>query len=361
MNQERIGGHLGMDVFRDTHTEGGVSTIRKQALHDIGNEGELVGVDLFGMNETAIHNEVAMLDIMKESGFTPEWIEIDGGRSVQSDVGITEPPRDGEAWRHNLIKMLATIRGTGLRHGDLKGANIITVKDRPFAVDWQESHRFGDVAPQKSPLSDSYMLMQHIEGTADADGHTDIPRVARRWKAVLGSLGAVRDVSLPLYGKTFLDLGCFQGDFVALAACEGMTATGIDLGGFRTGENSVAIGNYLWANLPYGRMHLLKADIMEIPAFTVDVVIMFSTWPYIVQQYGFHRASNVLKKIIEEVEVFFFETQYHGDGPGPDFLKEDWQVHNLFKGLGAKHAEPIATFPVTGHDDRMRTVWRIQR
>lgn len=356
---ERIGGHRGLDVFREGPPGGLQSRIYKRALHERGNQGDLHGVDLYGLNETAIHNEAWMLDVMDGSGFTPELLDIEGGESSQQDVGISEPPMDGELWRQNCVRMLATIRQRNLRHGDLKGANIITRADRPWAVDWQEAHYLGDVAPQVKPYSDSHLLMQHVEGTPDVDGRRDIPRVARRWRAVLGSLGAITDLMLPLAGKTFVDLGCFQGDFVALAASEGMRAYGFDAGGFRPGENSIEKGRHIWRHLSFGTCELLQEDIMKMPDLQADVVIMFSTWAYIVRDYGRPAAVRLLGKIVQEADVFFFETQLAGDGPGPEWLEEDDQIPIMFAAIGGK-CEAIGRFQVTNRP-AFRTVWRVEK
>lgn len=355
---ERIGGHRGLDVMRWEGHRSAATVIQKTALHELGNQGVLMGVDLYGLNETAIHNEAMMLDYMMDSGFTPRLIDIDEGVLIEGDIGVSEPPTDPELWRRNLVRMLATIRSRGLRHGDLKGNNIVTVNNWPWAVDWQEGHQIGDVPPQKNPFTDSHLVMQHIEGTPDINGQRDIPRVAKRWRAVLGSLGAVMNVGLPLKGKTFLDLGCFQGDFVALAASEGMTALGVDSGGFRSGEDSIEIGRNLWKDFPFGEVQLFQSDIIDFPDFDKDVVMMFSTWPYIVQQYGPPKAQALLERIIQDAGVFFFETQLAGDGPGPDFLKTDLHVVDMLDGLGAQKVTALGTFPVTGRP-AARSVWRV--
>lgn len=356
----RIGGHLGMDVERQVLADGS-RIIIKSARHDIGNQGNLTGVDLYELNVTAIHNEAIMLDAMEGSGYTPDLIDIEGGKVWQTDVGVSDSVRDPEACRRNLVRMLATVRSRGLRHGDLRFPNIINVDDWPWVVDWQESHRIGDVAPQKSPVSDAFLLMQHIEGTPGPNGQFDTPRVARRWRAVLGSLGATLDFTLPLKDKMFLDLGCFQGDFVALAASEGMNAMGVDRGGFRSGEDSIAIGKQLWEQFPFGRIECVKADILSVPPPTLaaDVVVMFSTWSYIVKDYGYHTAVNLLTEIIGQAGVFFFENQLSGDGPGPEFLRTDQDIEGMLLGAGARVVKPIGTFPVTGRP-ASRTVFRVE-
>ena len=357
---QKLGGHRGLDVIRWTGHRAARTVIQKSALHELGNQGgDLFGVDLYGLNETAIHNEAMMLDVMEDSGFTPRLIDIDEGVLIQGDVGTNEPVTDPELWRRNLVKMLATIRSRGLRHGDLKGSNIITRDNWPWVIDWQESHYLGDVPPQRNPFTDSSLLMQHIEGTPDANGQIDVPRVGRRWRLVLGALGAVTNCNVPLKGKTFLDLGCFQGDFVALAAAEGMRAYGIDGGGFRSGENSIQIGKTVWRDFPFGELNLIQDDFVGFQAFPQDVVMMFSTWPYIVQQHGRPVAEGLLERIIQDAGVFFFETQLAGDGPGPDSLKTDRDVALMLMSLGAQSAIPLGTIPVTNRP-ASRTVWKVE-
>ncbi len=355
----RIGGHRGLDVTRHRAAEN-IYFIKKTALHEKGTQGDLIGVDLYGLNETAIHNEAMMLDIMEGSGFTPTLLDIKDGELIEGDVGENEPATDPELWRRNLARMLATIRSRGVRHGDLKGTNIITRNNWPWVVDWQESHYLGDVPPQRNPFTDSSLLMQHIEGTPDAKGQIDVPRVGRRWRLVLGALGAVTNCNLPLKGKTFLDLGCFQGDFVALAAAEGMRAYGIDSGGFRSGENSIQIGKALWKDFPFGEVNLIKTDISGVPDAKLDVIMMFSTWPYLVQQHGRTIAEATLRHAIIASDILFFETQLAGDGPGPDFLKTDQDVGQMLERLAApKGVHPLGTIPVTNRP-ASRTVWKVE-
>jgi SAM-dependent methyltransferase len=200
--------------------------------------------------------------------------------------------------------------------------------------------------------------MQHIEGTLGPDGFCDTPRVARRWRAVLWALGAAGNCTLPLKDKSFLDLGCFQGDFCALAAAEGMHAFGVDQGGFRTGENSIEIARQLWDGFPFGELTLTQHNITEWPSYVADVVMMFSTWSYIVKDHGLARAEEVLAKVIAEAGVLFFENQLYGDGPGPEFLKIDEDIRTTLHRLGGSTVKALATFPVTGRPGS-RTVWEV--
>ena len=346
-----------MDVFRDHGDQTG-PWIRKQAKHELGVTGDWAGLDVYGHNVEALINERVCLEAMDGSGFTPMMINVGRDYIEQEDMGDTETPNDMEAWRRNCVRMLAEIRARGLRHGDLVGSNIITRGNHPNAIDWQEGHLLTEPAPQKQPWSDSALLMRHIAGTPGPDGQMDIPRVARRWGVVLGALGANTNLTLPLKGKSFLDLGCFQGDFVALAAAEGMIATGVDAGGFRSGENSIEIGQKLWADFPFGEIRLRRMSIYKWSGY--DVVMLFSTWPYIVKDFGWDLACGLLRSIINENEVLFFETQLYGDGPGPEQLKTDDDVAALLFGEGATTVKNLGTFPVTNRP-ASRTIWEVRK
>ncbi len=362
MIETRIGGHVGMDVIRSVGGSGD-SIIIKQAKHALGVTGAWTGLDMHGHNVEALMNEAECLRAMADSGYTPRLL-LEGTDGIeQEDMGDTETPADMEAWRRNCVFMLAEIRARGLRHGDLKGSNIITRGNNPYAIDWQEGHLLTEPAPQKSPWSDSALLMRHIAGTYGPDGQLDTPRVARRWLTVLGALGASLNLTLPLKGKSFLDLGCFQGDFVALAAAEGMVATGIDQGGFRSGENSIEIGQKVWNGFPFGTINLLNQNIVDKAHQWAgyDVVVMFSTWPYIVQDFGWDPACEVLRSIVNNNEVLFFETQLHGDGPGPsESVTNDDVETMLWYRADASQIKNIGTFPVTGRPAK-RTVWEVRK
>lgn len=348
-----IGGHLGMDVTRTSQG------IMKRAL-------QTEGADIYKLNIGGLRNEARMLRAMAGTGVAPDLIHEGSDYIVQVDLGESEPITDGEAFRRSMMLALAHTRARGLRHGDFTGSNIIIRENRVWLIDWQESHRIGEPAPQKQPTSDASLVMKTIEGSAATDGNADTPRIARRWKAVIDYLGAHVDFEMPLRGKTFIDLGCFMGDFVALAAIEGMRAVGIDRGGFRTGEDSIDLGNEVWARFPWGDgmlgvPTLLRGDIVSVVnspgQWPNDYAMMFSTWPYIVDEYGWEIALHVLDRICQRSEVFFFETQLAGDGPGSDLLKTNEDVGRMFTDMGHTPVE-LRTIPVTGRPAE-RTVWAV--
>lgn len=363
-----VGGHRGMDVIRD-----GGGVILKRG-HNLENKDRTGWID----NIAALQNEAKFLRVMSGSGFTPEVlkdVEVEGDDGcvhpvgvrcpcvatlTQSDLGDSEPMKDGELFRRNCVKVLYEIRQRNVRHGDLNGPNILIRDDWPWVVDWQEAHFIGEPAPQKQPYSDSFLLWRTVAGTAGETG-SDLPRVARRWLAVLGALGGIRwavgTKKLPLAGLRLLDLGCFQGDFVAAGAAEGMEAVGVDSGGFRSGEDSIAQARELWPWIP--PTSFVSGDIMGIDKFNCDVVLMFSTWSYIVRDYGKQAAEDLIHRIVGDCGVLFFENQLKGDGPGPEFLADDDATGHYLCGF-ASQVKPLITIPVSGRP-ASRTVWEVRK
>lgn len=340
--KELIGGHQerpenavpGMHVFR---TDKG---IQKEAYN--ANDGE------------GLVREAECLRKLSGSGFAPELIETGGRAIIEEDVGQGEPIQDGEVWRRNCTRLLHVLRKAEIRHGDLTWSNIIVRNDSPVAIDFQQSLYFSEIPDPKDKrtLADSYYLWRAVQQPAKEHPIPDTPRVMRRWLTVLGSLGGFA-LGSPLKDKTFLDLGCFQGDFVAMAAAEGMIAVGLDTGKFSAG-NSISEARKQWTDIG---CTFQESDIMAGHLqFQFETVMMFSTWPYIVQDYGREAALDLLERITQDCGILFFETQLKGDGPGPDFLVEDQDVGNMLGAFGVP--QKLETIPVTGRE-ASRTVWRV--
>lgn len=159
-----------------------------------------------------------------------------------------------------------------------------------------------------------------------------------------------------------------------MAAADGMWAGGVDTGGFNTEINSIAEARTLWSDMSapldghaaWERANyrpgclFWQANIMDFTFenFDLDVILLFSTWAYIYNDYGRERAFQLLADIVKSCGILFFETQLAGDGPGPDFLVTDDDVANMLGQFGTP--QPLATIPVTGRP-ASRTVWRVSR
>lgn len=361
MTDEVIAGHEGIEVIRTA------DGILKRGYEGVGK----------GDNLLALQTEAKFLKVMAGCGFTPKLLvdyrESGGvGEILQEDLGKQEPMRDGELFRRNLVRVLYEVRKRKVRHGDLRivdlmeprqgnlRGNLLLRNDWPRVVDWQDAHFIGEPAPQLTPFSDSWGVWKTVEGEVSVEnGVADFPRVARRWLAVLGALGALQlprvQDDYTLKGASLMDLGCFQGDFVAAGAAEGMLATGIDSGGFRSGEDSIAIAKEMW---PWPECTFEKRDIMTLKHFRYDVVLLFSTWSYIVKDHGLAAAVELLRKIIADCGVLFFENQLHGDGPGPECFPDDDAIAALLGRFGNVKAL-WREIPVSATGAK-RTVWEVR-
>lgn len=336
MSAIHIGGHTtpegspGLEVVREN------DRIVKRAFNPSDAEG--------------LRREGLMLQRLAPTGYAPKLLEYEEGRIVEEDLGDGQPIQDGEKFRRECIYLLDALHSCNVRHGDLTQPNIIVRDDRPYAIDFQQSNFYDEGPPQKRPLSDSYFLYRW------AAEQYDTPRVLRRWLAVLGDLGGYAP-TLPLRERTLLDLGCYAGDFCGLAAVEGMRAVGVDTGHFTTEIDSIAEAGKLWDKL-HRIPTFRRMNIMEVEDFSFDVVLLFSTWAYICNDYGREEAFELLNRITKACGVLYFETQLAGDGPGPDFLLTEDDVANMLGQFGVP--TPLATISVAGRE-AARTVWKVHR
>ena len=335
-----LGGHRGLDVIRTK------CCVLKQAS--------------LPKDITGIRNEAEKLRALHGTGIAPEFLGEGEDYIAEQDLGDSQPIKDGEVLRQNAARALWTLRQHRIAHGDLGyHKNMVFKDDRPIFLDWAESWYYGEPSPDSRKGADSSMLWRTISFmTAEMHPHPDTPRIIRRWCAVAGALGANGQSNLLLEGKTLLDLGCFQGDFCAMAAADGMGAHGVDNGGFRSGENSIELGRRLWAAMiSKAHIALFQSDILDWRNFAYDAVLLFSTWAYVYRDYGEERALQLLEDIMAQCRVLFFETQLAGDGPGPAFLKTHEHVGAMLGRFGK--AEEIARFPVSLNPSAVRSIWKV--
>lgn len=339
-----IGGHDGLRVYR---TEKGILKL----VHQDTIEGQ----NLTDMNIAGIHNEARFLRLLEDTGYTPRLIDEGDDWILEEDLGDTETPTSIQELSRHCCRMLNIFCEQRVRHIDLTWPNVVVRDNHPWAIDWQQSRLWHEEPnPNERWETDTATVWRWLSVVKDTKGVNDENRVVRRWASVLGQLGA--QCRIPQNdGKTFLDLGCFQGDHVAMARCDGMEAEGVDFGGFRTGEDSIEIAEKLWAGMG---CKFTKVNIMDLPGnyFVRDVVVMFSTWPYVVNRFGPEKAEHLLATILWHCGRFFFETQLYGDGPGPDFLRKKNDVADLLRRCGATEVTELSTIPVYGRPAE-RTVW----
>lgn len=266
------------------------------------------------------------------------------------------PIVDGERWRRNCTRMLWRLRQARIRHADLTPMNMaIRGEDEPVIYDFHSSHLFDEPPPDRQ-TSDSFLLWNRQKEFPSQLWPADSPRIIRRWLAVMGDLGGNTGVA-NLEGKTLLDLGCFAGDFCGMAAADGMIATGVDLGGFNAEYDSLSVARALWGEMACEFSRVDLRDWWHAAGGVWDVVLVFSTWSYLVWDAGEPYARRWLAETINHAGVLYFENQLAGDGPGPAFFAEDADVVNYLGQFGEVAA--IATIPVTGRP-HSRTVFRVR-
>ncbi len=288
--RELIYGHKGLQTYRTA--EGILQVVNK--VH---------GDDKYEINLKGIKNAAAKMKLLEGSGFTPKLLRETKQSIIQEDLGLSEGVEnfstdDWQDFRRHLTRALITLRQKRIRHGDLNGNNIIIKNKKPYIIDWQESHTIGTKPPQQMPMHDTCWLFGNIVRWIGNPVKSDPYRVCRRWNHINGDLMGGADCSLPLEGKALLDVGCFQGDFSAMAAAELMKVTGIDPGGFRSGEDSIEIGKELWKGVD--NLTLIQMDVVDWPNFNYDIVLFMDTFPYVVRDHGKERAIEILNKMVKE-------------------------------------------------------------
>lgn len=273
-----------------------------------------------------------------------------------NEEGRRGPIINGETWRRECARLLWTLRQRRVRHCDLTPPNIFVRNDSPIVIDFHSAEDFDDPnAEPKRTTSDSFIMWNRMQDVGSVQYPADSPRIIRRWLAVMGDLGGNNGIA-NLEGLSLLDLGCFAGDFCGLAAADGMQAFGVDLGGFNTEYDSLEEAERLWS--PMGAI-FQKRNLIDVElAGEFDATLVFSTWSYLVKDFGEPRAKDWLAYVMEHSRRLYFENQLAGDGPGPDFFVEDSDVINYLGQFG--NVVSLGTFPVTGRD-HARTVFRVSR
>ena len=311
----------------------------------------------------AIHNAAEKLRLLDGSGFTPRLLDEKPQSILQEDLGqkdnsVTErwSVEDWIDFRRALIRCLITMRQKHIRNGDLNGnSNIWIKKKKPYLIDWWDSHFTWEKPPQKGGggMTDAYWITASLNRWSLNKDLCDANRCSRRWGAIHGALIGTFNCSLPMEGKTLLDVGCFQGDFSAWAAAENMIVTGIDTGEFRSGENSIDIAKSLWKDIP--NLEFIQSDVMDWQTFKYDVILFMDTFSHLVKYLGKEAPTRLLNRMVNEAGCVFFETQMDGDRTGVEWLKTKDDIIALVPNALFKE---VATLPEHGIP---RTLWKITK
>jgi len=311
----------------------------------------------------AIHNAADKMRLLEDSGFTPKLLAERDTEILQEDLG-NKNDEGVEGWtvedwiefRRALIRCLITLRQKHIRNGDLNGNSNIWIRNKkPYLIDWWDSHFTWEKPPQKggAGMTDAYwVFMSLIKWSLDFN-LSDANRCSRRWGPIHGALVGTFNCSLPMEGKTLLDVGCFQGDFAAWAAAENMIVTGIDTGEFRSGEDSIDIAKTIWDGIP--NLIFVKADVMSWPDFHYDVILFMDTYSHLVKYLGKEAPTKLLNRMVNEAGIVFFETQMDGDRTGVEWLKTPDDIFALVPGANFKEIVTLLEHGIP------RTLWKITK
>lgn len=305
-----------------------------------------------------ISNESMFLGMMATSGYVPKVVGYLGSeQGVTSifleDLGDTQPVTDTDALLTHATHLLGHLHQRGIWHGDLTAPNIIIRDDKPHAIDFAES-RFLDAAKMnvipKRPEPDWFHLLQAMEH------HGDPRRIIRRWLAIRESLGTAS-----LEGKTVVDFGCHEGYMVALASADGANTIGWDID-----QITCAKARDRWVDMPKSKrqfpLMFLHLDIDQVRRQVfrkrLDVSLLLSTYPYMIEQLTEEKARLVLARIVQLSDVVFFEAQSSGDGSGPAFWKDQAAVGEYLTVFG--NVEEVCRLKIAGRDAE-RVTWKITK
>ncbi len=281
------------------------------------------------------------LQALKHTPYVPKPISFDGETLVTEFIeGNTVT--DTFWLRYHLIHMLYRFQEAGLVHGDSTGVNMRIRHNIPIVFDWDQStFVYQTPRPQSKPRPDIHFALPVV-----AKWGGDPSRILRRWHHSRLAIEYYRG-----WG-TFLDLGTHKGEFPALATIDGMKAHGIDGEYIRPCINE--------ARDLYGLLGCTyeKEDIFLMDNYEADVVMLFSTWAYIVGQHSQQVGDYVLRQCIAESNILLFETQLYRDGPGLEIHRTDEDVVDHLYKLGATHVEPVVTLEKVT-DGKLRTVWKV--
>jgi len=317
----------------------------RSGMRVVLNSGVVTKYALDEANLAGINNAYRFYKALSDTKYVPKNAVLSDNilRTEYVEEQYVNDNTFHENFRRECIRLIFELRNRGIWHGDLTSYNYIIRDNVPVVIDWDQSNFVFEDMMQKRPKTDAYHLYKTIP-----DKTGDVNRIMRRWLVI-------RDYMEPYkgWGKV-VDLGTYQGDTAALAQSEFFFSTGVDIQQMRT--ICIQEAKEMWE--PYG-CRFVEKDIVDFDCTPYDIAIMFSTWAYIVRDHGKEIALKTLQRIINQVDMLFFETQLLGDGPGPEFLKTDDDTKRMLSEY-ASVVEPLITIPVYDRE-ALRTTWLVKR
>lgn len=256
---------------------------------------------------------------------------------TMEDVGESLDIVDEYKFRTHFLRFLWELRQRQIEHGDLTSANIRVVNDVPKVLDWKESRfKFEHARPTKRPEGDIVHAFMFLAGLPDGSRH------GRRFAAMWNGVNGHHIVGRPWHnfpdGRRWVDVGCFHGDIPACAAVAGFeNVAGID------SDRSAILRCQARFN-GFGIMYqtLDAIELRPTPLNTpVNVLSCLSAYPYILNKHGDIESNRLIEGWIDKSDIFFFECQLSGDGPGPEEFQTTRHIEEWLYERGANHVEPV--------------------
>lgn len=320
-------------------------------------DGVIFKVALAEEGQRELAREASFLEALAGTGIAPRLMERTESQLVLEDLGDGEEIKLGANFVTSSILLLNELKANGIRHGDLTSRNVIVRNNSPVAIDFSQATFVDEGGPYKRPKPDAYYFWQAVIGLLPDQ------RYVTRWQAVRKALGGDEDGAWDcLAGRSVTDLGCWDGDALAMAVAEGADGVGIDARADPLATAKDRWGRFgcrfLSADLMDDFSRYTKSEPTSMGRLAEDIVFMFNaTWSWIVQR-DERLARGFLNRIIEKSNVLFFETELYGDGPGAKFLRTQDDVGKLLAGKG-REVERLATYAVGGRDAE-RIVWSVR-
>jgi len=156
--------------------------------------------------------------------------------------------------------------------------------------------------------------------------------------------------SIDLVGKSVLDLGCGGGDMLQFAAQAGAVEVwGVD--------NDVAeVAKTLGRIRTLGNVYMVYCSIdnwFRVSHRVFDVVMCLSVLPYVDDFYA------TLKLIADHSHIAIIECQYHGDGPGPYWLRCDVDMSGALSSVGFNNVTKLGSTEVLYRNTEC-ALWRAE-
>jgi len=163
------------------------------------------------------------------------------------------------------------------------------------------------------------------------------------------------DSSIDFRDKRVLDLGCGPGDFLTRSLLSGASfVMGVETDYVIASWADARMLSDGWALDRYAISvndidSIVLEDDKDYKGF--DIIICFSVLPYL------DGPGNAMLWVKDNCDVAVIECQYHGDGPGPEYIKNDDDMSSRLKGLGWGKVDKIGWTDVRIRPAK-RSIWK---